>query len=259
MGKASRWFRGLLGLKKSDSPSPPPKHPPPPHPHPHREKRRWSFVKSHRDRDSQSHRSNYRDRELEPPAQHHPDAVDPERHAIAVAAATAAVAEAAVAAAQAAAAVVRLTSSGRCSAPYGGGAGDREVWAALKIQSAFRGYLPTRVISSPLKLSLFHRRASVPWRDRNILCFFFFFFFFFLLVTLFNFNHSPRRRSSTFRVFRNVSRSLTPLPRKKYRSRSRTLQLSAADVSPRRLLLLWDLQNEHLTASYALALSLPSL
>lgn len=57
------------------------------------------------------------------------------KRAIAVAAATAAVAEAAVAAAHAAAAVVRLTSSGRCVPTR------REELAAIKIQSAFRGYL----------------------------------------------------------------------------------------------------------------------
>lgn len=62
------------------------------------------------------------------------------KHAIAVAAATAAAADAAVAAAQAAVAVVRLTSQGRGG---GGGAllGSREKWAAIKIQTVFRGYL----------------------------------------------------------------------------------------------------------------------
>lgn len=60
------------------------------------------------------------------------------KHAIAVAAATAAAADAAVAAAQAAAAVVRLTSTGYSYA-YGGT--DIEEFAAIRIQSAFRGYL----------------------------------------------------------------------------------------------------------------------
>lgn len=69
-------------------------------------------------------------------------AADANKHAIAVAAATAAVAEAALAAAHAAAEVVRLTNSG--------GAGSSSVAAhvsrnrhvaAIKIQSAFRGYL----------------------------------------------------------------------------------------------------------------------
>lgn len=97
-------------------------------------------MKARKDRDGQSQLITYR--ELDP------DGVDPERHAIAVAAATAAVAEAAVAAAQAAATVVRLTSSGRCSAMYGRGAGNCEEWAALKIQTTFRGYL----VSFPMHL-----------------------------------------------------------------------------------------------------------
>lgn len=130
MGKASRWFRGLLGLKKSDSSSPSSRQPPPP---PYREKRRWSFVKSHKDRDDRDLHNSYCELEN--------DGVDPERQVIAVAPATAAVSEAAIAAAQAAACAVTLMSSGRCFPPYAVGAGDREEWAALKIQSAFRGYL----------------------------------------------------------------------------------------------------------------------
>lgn len=59
------------------------------------------------------------------------------KHAIAVAAATAAAADAAVAAAQAAVAVVRLTSNGR-GTMFGGG---RERWAAVKVQTCYRGYL----------------------------------------------------------------------------------------------------------------------
>lgn len=57
------------------------------------------------------------------------------KHAIAVAAATAAAADAAVAAAQAAVAVVRLTSHGRGTMFTG------DKWAAVKIQTVFRGYL----------------------------------------------------------------------------------------------------------------------
>jgi len=60
-------------------------------------------------------------------------------HAIAVAAATAAAADAAVAAAKAAAAVVRLQGQGK-SGPLGGGK-SREHRAAMQIQCAFRGYL----------------------------------------------------------------------------------------------------------------------
>ena len=65
------------------------------------------------------------------------------KHAIAVAAATAAAADAAVAAAQAAVTVVRLTSHGR-GTMFGGG---HERSAAVKIQSVFRGYLVSSIVS----------------------------------------------------------------------------------------------------------------
>lgn len=60
--------------------------------------------------------------------------------AMAVAAATAAATDAAVAAAQAALAVVRLASH-RGSTVFFSGAGEQ--WAAVTIQTAFRGYLVT--------------------------------------------------------------------------------------------------------------------
>ncbi|RZC73645.1 hypothetical protein C5167_049125 [Papaver somniferum] len=60
-----------------------------------------------------------------------------ERHAIAVAAATAAAAEAAVATAQAAVQVVRLTRPPNFS---------RETYAAIMLQTAFRGYLARRAL-----------------------------------------------------------------------------------------------------------------
>ena len=68
--------------------------------------------------------------------------LDANKHAIAVAAATAAVAEAALAAAQAAAEVVRLTSGGGGGNVLGGSHRRFvEEVSAVKIQSAFRGYL----------------------------------------------------------------------------------------------------------------------
>lgn len=137
MGKASKWFRSLLGLKKPDSSS---TFATASAPKPPKDKRRWSFVKSYREStstksDAGGHRTTFGEEAVQPSG--HVDGVYPDKHAITVAAATAAVAEAAVAAAQAAAAVVRLTSSGRCP----GGIGTREEWAAIKIQAAFRGCL----------------------------------------------------------------------------------------------------------------------
>ncbi|KAL2321340.1 hypothetical protein Fmac_030309 [Flemingia macrophylla] len=65
------------------------------------------------------------------------------KHAVAVASATAAAADAAVAAAQAAMAVVRLTSQGRGGTMFGTGP---EMWAAIKIQTVFRGYLARKAL-----------------------------------------------------------------------------------------------------------------
>ena len=155
MGKASKWFRGLLGLnKKTDSHSQTPKPP--------KEKRRWSFVKSYREKGHHQTKHNNDQTTTKAEAtsygkvsasEHEEDA---NKHAIAVAAATAAAAEAAVAAAHAAAAVVRLTSSGRCATntavAYVSG-GVPEEWAALKIQAAFRGSLVSTLNSQLSTLS----------------------------------------------------------------------------------------------------------
>lgn len=109
-------------------------------------KRRWSFGK-------QSSKT----KSLPPPPQPPPSAfnqfdsstpLERNKHAIAVAAATAAVAEAALAAAHAAAEVVRLTSSGVAgsSNKTRGQLRLPEETAAVKIQSAFRGYLARRAL-----------------------------------------------------------------------------------------------------------------
>lgn len=139
MGKATRWLKGLLGMKKDkenvDINS---------NCGEKREKKRWSFAKSGKDSgalnqipenipaaDSAWLRSYIGDTEK-----------DQNKHAIAVAAATAAAADAAVAAAQAAVAVVRLTSQGKGGLFTGG----REILAAVKIQNVFRGFLARKAL-----------------------------------------------------------------------------------------------------------------
>ncbi|XP_027335783.1 protein IQ-DOMAIN 14-like [Abrus precatorius] len=127
MGKASKWLRGLLGLRKAECSTSPAK--------PQKEKRRWSFVKAYPEKDNSTPAT----------VAEHVDNANNTKHAMAVAAATAAVAEAAVAAAEAAAVVVRLTSSsGRCA--DAGAVRIRQHWAAVKIQAAFRGCLARRAL-----------------------------------------------------------------------------------------------------------------
>ncbi|OIT24596.1 PREDICTED: uncharacterized protein LOC109216217 [Nicotiana attenuata] len=144
MGKASRWLRSLLGSKKSPSSasSPAAKE---------TKSKKWGLGKS----------SNGSGRSIvggagaeivnygieEPTARPYAEALDANKHAIAVAAATAAVAEAALAAAQAAAEVVRLTSGSRSAKAYVSSSTDRRrEWAAVKIQSEFRAYLARRAL-----------------------------------------------------------------------------------------------------------------
>ncbi|XAR70335.1 hypothetical protein NMG60_11027158 [Bertholletia excelsa] len=158
MGKAARWFRGLLGLRKDESPS---SSSSPSRSTAKLPKKRWSFVKSHRDRDrtiatnpAGDERRGLSPGNMPPPTPARVNGTqgpDPSKSAIAVAAATAAAAEAAVAAAQAAAEVVRLNRSGRSGAPTarvsGASCGIRaKEWAAVKIQAYFRGYLARRAL-----------------------------------------------------------------------------------------------------------------
>ncbi|KAK7307836.1 hypothetical protein VNO77_41250 [Canavalia gladiata] len=155
MGKASKWFRGILGLKTPHSPSPSLPKPP-------KEKRRWSFVKSYREKESSTVENHL-------PLTHS----EPEDHAFAVAAATTAVAEAAVAAAHAAAAIARLTTAGRCASTTTGGI-LREEWAATKIQAAFRGSLARkalRALKGLVKLQALirgqiDRKRTAEWLQR---------------------------------------------------------------------------------------------
>lgn len=135
MGRAARWFLGLLGGKKPAVDA---------EKRPVKEKKRWGFMKSFREKDrasqpTEQRKGSYREVRMEYIS-------DGDQHAIAVAAATAAVAEAAVAAAQAAAVVVRLTNSGRSAGLGASRAAKREEFAAVKIQAAFRGYLARRAL-----------------------------------------------------------------------------------------------------------------
>ncbi|XVF26860.1 hypothetical protein REPUB_Repub14bG0055800 [Reevesia pubescens] len=150
MGKATRWLKGLLGMKKekekdkdqmdhsSNSSVLYDK----------KEKKRWSFAKSGKDANtiSQIPLSIARNIPATDAALLRSYIAETEKeqnkHAIAVAAATAAAADAAVAAAQAALAVVRLTSNERGTL-FGGG---RQRWAAVKIQTVFRGYLSRKAL-----------------------------------------------------------------------------------------------------------------
>ncbi|OWM77755.1 protein IQ-DOMAIN 14-like [Punica granatum] len=150
MGRAARWFKGLLGMKKEKDPQAgfsssvcSDKKP---------EKRRWSIGKSGKDPNAAASNIPANIPRGSDPAwlRSYVAETDEEqsKHAIAVAAATAAAADAAVAAAQAAVAVVRLTSQGR-GAMFGGGrcnGSGRERSAAVKIQTVFRGYLARKAL-----------------------------------------------------------------------------------------------------------------
>ncbi|OIW16904.1 hypothetical protein TanjilG_00132 [Lupinus angustifolius] len=143
MGKATRWLKGLFGMKKEKN-----------HNdsnlvsmvHDNNEKRRCSFAKQGKDIAAASPNSHV---PLSPSGNSAwlrsyitESENEQNKHAIAVAAATAAAADAAMAAAHAAVAVVRLTSQGRGTLF----SGSLEKWAAVKIQSFFKGYLARKAL-----------------------------------------------------------------------------------------------------------------
>ncbi|GJU66752.1 IQ-DOMAIN 31-like protein [Tanacetum coccineum] len=128
MGKVSRWFRGVLGMKKDkeniDKSNA-------------KRKKRWSFGKCMKDpsqtamveNDSTRMRSCMSALEKEQ-----------NKHAIAIAATATAAADAIVASPQALVAVVRLSSDGRGTLFSG-----REKWSAIKIE-VYRGHLARRAL-----------------------------------------------------------------------------------------------------------------
>ncbi|KAM0863257.1 hypothetical protein ACQ4PT_044703 [Festuca glaucescens] len=163
MGKAARWLRSLLGGggrggKKDKEQGKEQRRPATPNtPAPNGDRKRWSFCKSTRDPSSEAEpsaptgggntaiaraadaawlKSLYKDTEREQ-----------SKHAIAVAAATAAAADAAVAAAHAAVEVVRLTTQGPAfSGAFAEPRGRAAAAAAVKIQTAFRGFLAKKAL-----------------------------------------------------------------------------------------------------------------
>ncbi|KAK8518432.1 hypothetical protein V6N12_017579 [Hibiscus sabdariffa] len=145
MGKASKWLRRIFGLKRMDA-----NHQPSSSKTPHKDKRRWSFVKSYREKSSSAATAalatnscgsnSYAKSSSSMYANHqqrreYVEVVDPNQHAIS-------------AAAGAATAVARLTSGmcARTQADNVNSSGSHREIAAVMIQSAFRGYLARRAL-----------------------------------------------------------------------------------------------------------------
>ncbi|GMI86082.1 IQ-domain 26 [Hibiscus trionum] len=138
MGKTTRWLKSVLGMKREKERG---KEQNPPVLH---DRKRWSFSRSGKDVDSNSQIPFNAGKDFPSTDSAWLTSLEKtqNKHALAVAAATAAAADAAMVAAQAAAAVVRLTSNAR-AAFFGGG---KDMWAAVKIQTVFRGYLSRKAL-----------------------------------------------------------------------------------------------------------------
>ncbi|GMH17640.1 hypothetical protein Nepgr_019481 [Nepenthes gracilis] len=137
MGRATRWLKSLMGIKKEKETANGRKE------NGRRGKKRWSFANSVKDsvpplgqipaNDSAWLRDYISEKENEQ-----------SMTAISVAAATAAAADVAVKAAQAAVEMVRLTSRSRGALFFYG----RETRAAIKIQTVFRGHLARKALKA---------------------------------------------------------------------------------------------------------------
>ncbi|OMO70949.1 hypothetical protein CCACVL1_18553 [Corchorus capsularis] len=176
MGKATRWFKGLLGMKKDKNSSSVDQHSNSSSAvfDDKKEKKRWSFAKSGKDVNAINNNNPPLSFARNIPAT---DAAwlrsyisesekEQNKHAIAVAAATAAAADAAVAAAQAAVAVVRLTSNGRANETA------RKAHRALKglvrLQALVRGYLVRKRAAATLHSMQALIRAQTAVRSQRI-------------------------------------------------------------------------------------------
>ncbi|CAN7001014.1 hypothetical protein BRARA_E02504 [Brassica rapa] len=132
MGRAVRWFKGIFGMKKSKE-----------------KEYRVSGDGRGEAGESLIHRKVLQADNVWLRTYLAETDKEQNKHAIAVAAATAAAADAAVAAAQAAVAVVRLTSNAKTGGHSGGNVvygTTMERWAAVKIQSVFKGYLARKAL-----------------------------------------------------------------------------------------------------------------
>nr|GEX88104.1 hypothetical protein [Tanacetum cinerariifolium] len=127
MGKVSKWFRGLFGMKKDKENM---------DKNNTKTKKRWSFGKSMK----VSQRVTVENDSTQIMSCMPASEMEQNKHAIGVVATAEAVAEA-----QAAVVVVRLTSNGSCTLFSG-----REKWVAIKIHSVYRGHLENSVLESPV-------------------------------------------------------------------------------------------------------------
>ncbi|MED6119171.1 IQ-domain [Stylosanthes scabra] len=105
MGRATKWFRGLFGLRRSSDSAAP-----------HKDKRRWSFVNSYREKNLHHHQNRHQ-QVLHASPVHHDDPPPPIQVA-----------------------TVAATSNASATVP------SRKEWAAVKIQAAFRGCLARRAL-----------------------------------------------------------------------------------------------------------------